>query len=47
MDAAELAQFRRHALGAAAAPPSEAAVERLVRVAIAALRPGQTATAGD
>ncbi|MET7426072.1 TetR/AcrR family transcriptional regulator [Dactylosporangium sp. NPDC005555] len=39
VDAAELAQFCRHALGAAADLPSEAAVERLVAVTIAALRP--------
>jgi AcrR family transcriptional regulator len=39
VDAAELAQFCRHALGAAADLPSEAAVERLVAVTIAAIRP--------
>ncbi|MFF5233593.1 TetR/AcrR family transcriptional regulator [Dactylosporangium sp. NPDC000521] len=39
VDAAELAQFCRHALGAAADLSSEAAVERLVTVTIAALRP--------
>jgi AcrR family transcriptional regulator len=39
VDAAELAQFCRHALGAASDLPSEDAVDRLVTVTITALRP--------
>jgi hypothetical protein len=38
-DAAELAHFCRHALGAASGLPSQDTVDRLVTVTIAALRP--------